>query len=239
LDDVFNSYFSSSKHVWISGNSGIGKTNLVIRNLRINQKPFVFIDLSTLHKKGIPEIFDYINNEITEQCEIQTCETKKDSIEKITSNLFTVLEKYTELILFIDEVPISDKEKFQEFANNFITISDLFFNKASTSLTFKWIISTRINPTLHFVKDDSCLSNFKKASKNFNFKNLDPWNASDLSRLLSLLELALNFCVDENIEQKIIDVANGFPGKLKDIIERMIIEDCSIGQAIEMIKNEA
>lgn len=239
IDDAFNYCLSSLKHIWISGLSGVGKTNLVFRNLQIYNKKIHFFDLSTLNNREIEEYFLYINNELVELYGMQKKSTKSNVIENLTENIIEISKGKQELILFVDEVPISNKEKFYSFLTNFIIVSERVFNQANQTPNIKWIISTRINPMDHHLQnDDDCLINKMKAQKNFHFKNITPWDTEDASRLLNLLKGALGLYFIREIDREIILASKGYPGKLKDVLERMIIEKCSIEEAIQFIKSE-
>jgi hypothetical protein len=232
-DNIFLNYFLSPKNIWISGISGVGKTDLVFRNMLTNNRKFIFIDLSGLENRSVEEHFAYINDEIVEQCSIKNKSTRESILERIPINLGGAQNDGGQILLFIDEVPISNSEKFYLFLTHFVTISERFIN-TTRSREIKWIICTRINPIHHLKNDDSCLPNFHKASKNFHFKNLDTWSRIDMSKLLYVLKSSLNFSVSEKTEESLISFCGGLPGKLKNIIQTVIMENCSIDDAIRL-----
>lgn len=238
IDFLFENYFLSQKHVWISGVSGVGKTNLVLSNLINNGRKFIFIDLSAQQNRSIQEYFDYINSEIIEQASVESQSGRKNIIERIAENLAKITLEGEQLVVFVDEVPISENDKFLEFVTNFITISERFFNQAENSRKIKWVICTRINPIENLQNRDDCFPNSNKANKNFHFKHLRLWSENELIGLLKILEGALEFSLSSLTQAELLVAVQGFPGKLKNTIERVLLEECSIQKAIELIKSE-
>lgn len=238
IDETVLNYLNRNKNVWISGISGIGKTFLILGNISsISDKP-IRIDLTCSYLENIDDYFEYINNEIIRQCNLAKRSLKTSVYEKISDNLCEINLQSDQILIFVDEVPILGKQKFYEFLTGFVNISERYANLIQTEKKINWIISTRINPGHHLTNDEDCLPNILKAKKNFNFKNLDLWSPTELSRLLKLLQVSLNFKVSTETEEKIITVSKGLPGLLKSVFERLLIENCTIEEAIEIIKSE-
>jgi hypothetical protein len=238
IDKLFNNYLNSSKNIWISGHAGVGKTLLIVRNLEPIKKNSIHIDLTCSQLISIEDYFEYINNELINQSNLVRISERINIYEKISDNLCQINFTNVETIIFVDEVPISDKEKFYKFLTGFIIISERYSNLVKSELQIQWIISTRIDPFYHLQTDENCLPNKQKAVKNFIFKNFDLWRADELVSLMNLLQTTLNFTLSNITLDKILEVSNGLPGRLKSTIERVLIENCSIEQAIEMIRSE-
>jgi hypothetical protein len=238
IDDFFVTALNFPKNIWFSGISGIGKTTLVFRNLKQLEITPLFFELSSITSLTISDYFEYINEELIEQTNLKTPSSKVNVFEKISDNLSNISDP-NNIILFVDEVPISDLKIFEEFISGFITITDMFYNRPSESNKIKWIISTRINPEIHLKNDEDCLQNNQKARKNFSFKKLEIWSDEELRSLLDILKFAINFELNTNTEKQMISEAKGRPNVIKNIIERLIIENCSIEEAIKIVKSES
>lgn len=238
IDRIFLNYLNNPKNIWVSGHSGLGKTLLILRNLNKEKKKPKHIDLTCSQINSINDYFEYINNELITQCNLEETSKKIVVYDRISDNLCQINDQLEEIIIFVDEVPISDKDKFYEFLSGFIGISERYSNLNSLQNKIKWIISTRIDPFIHLKADDTCHPNKLKAQKNFTFKNLDFWTNNELALLLKLLQNSLNFSLSTNTQDQIVKISNGLPGRLKSTIERVLLENCSIGEAIEMVKSE-
>lgn len=238
IDNTVLNYLSRNKNIWISGISGIGKTFLVLGNInKICDKP-IRIDLTCSHLENIDDYFEYINNEIIRQCDFKFTSSQESVYDRISDNLCTINLQSNQLLIFVDEVPILQKEKFYAFLTGFINISDRYSNLIAEGKNINWIISTRINPEDHLNNEEDCLPNKQKARKNFSFKNLELWKEDELSNLLKILQISLNFKLSDETEREIITNSKGLPGLAKSVIERLLIEDCTIEEAIKMIKSE-
>jgi len=238
IDSTFLNYLNNPKNVWISGPSGVGKTLFILRNLNKEKKAPKHIDLTCSQVDNIDEYFEYINNELIRQFELTISSDKASVYDRISDNLCNINDHFKDILIFVDEVPISDKEKFYNFLSGFVNISDRYSNLNRKENKIKWIISTRIDPSNHVKIEESCHSNKAKVQKNFIFKNIDLWTDDDLSSLLNLLQRTLDFSLSIKTKNEIIKISKGLPGRLKNTIERVLLENCTIHEAIEIIKSE-
>jgi|GEM_PF-1670681 len=238
IDDNILNYLKRNKNVWISGISGIGKTFLILANISSIVGSPIRIDLTCSQLENIDEYFEYINNEIISQCELDKLSLKPSVYDRISDNLCEINLQSNQILIFVDEVPILDKLRFYNFLTGFIKISDRYSNLLKEKKNINWIISTRINPEEHLSNDAECLQDTNKARKNFNFKNLDLWTNEELIALMKLLQIALNFKISKENEEKIITLSNGLPGVLKRVFETLLLENCTIDKAIDIIKSE-
>lgn len=238
LDKTFVNYLNHTKNIWVSGESGVGKTLLVLRNISNENKKNIHIDLTCSSSEDINDYFKYINDELVEQSKLAEKSNKENIYDRISDNLCRINKLNQKLIIFVDEVPISNKDKFYQFLTGFINITEKYININRSSNTTKWIISTRINPIVHIIKGDDCFRNKEKADKNFIFKNFEPWVEKELIELLDLLQNSLNFSLSQTTQKEIAMTSNGLPGKIKRTIEHVLLNDITIKEAIELIKSE-
>lgn len=238
VDEILLNYLKNSKNIWISGDSGVGKTFLVLGNItKVNESP-IHIDLTCSKLTNIDDYFEYINNELIAQTNLKKLSDKPSVYDKISDNLCEINSLSSQITIFVDEVPILAKDKFYEFLHGFIKIAERFTNIIKGAKKVNWIISTRIDPQNHLKDDTECLIDKQKGNKNFIFKNLNTWSNDELLNLLKMLQVSLNFTLSSETEIKIIEASKGLPGILKNVIERIILENCSIEDAIQLIKSE-
>jgi uncharacterized protein YkvS len=239
VDKIIKSQLKYSKNLWISGDSGVGKTLAVLHNTLSCKNKIVHIDLTCSSTENIDDYFIYINSELIDSLEIEAPIDKKNIYENIALNLILFNNNYkNDLLIFVDEVPIASEKNFIEFLSNFVNISEKFSNLNKLKSTVTWIISTRINPQIH-LKSNSCIfPNKTKANKNFYFEHITIWDKNELVDLLILLQESLNFLLSTVTTDKIIDISKGLPGRAKKVIENMIINDYTIDDAIEYVRME-
>ena len=238
IDQTLVNYLKRNKNVWISGISGVGKTFLVLGNINCITDNPIRIDLTCSKLENIDDYFEYINNEIIDQCKLGKLSLKVNVYEKISDNLCEINLQSNQIVIFVDEVPILEKEKFYDFLTGFVNVSERYTNLFKGANNSNWIFSTRINPEEHLNNEEESLPNKLKAKKNFNFKNLDLWSNEELSSLMKSLQASLNFKLSNDTEKKIIALSKGLPGVSKSVIERLLLENCTIEEAIEIIKSE-
>jgi len=237
IDEKFLIYLNHSKNIWVSGQSGVGKTLLILRNLHNEDKEPVHIDLTCSGLDNIDQYFEYINNELIRQSNLENKSDKPTIYDKISDNLCEINSKLKDITIFVDEVPISDKDKFYDFISGFIKISERYSNINRIENKIKWIISTIIDPTVHINAGENSYHK-QKAQKNFIFNNLTLWIDEELISLLNLLQKALTFSLSADTQNAVVKISEGLPGRVKSTIERVLLENCTIEEAIEMIKSE-
>lgn len=226
-DRLFANYLESSRHVWVSGDSGVGKTNLVKRNFLLDGKHFVSIDLMGLEPE---ECFRHINDVIVDKFNVKDA-GQSDMKQRIATNIINASASLGDVLLFVDEVPILEPEKFKMFLTGFITIAEKVAHSCPSGA--KWVICTRINPKMHLTKDEQELANEDKGMKNFNFLDMETWREDELNQLLAILKQTLHFSLTHLVAQKIIKCANGLPGRLKNFFEQFILQGGTIDEAIK------
>ncbi len=234
-DEKFSNYLSSQKNIWVSGLSGTGKTNLICRNLINKDTEYKDLDLSTVISENVNDYFIEINQEIISFYEINEPCTKSNIYIQISNNL-EKLEIHN-IVLFIDEIPIVDEDVFNLFVKGFITISE-HYNKKKNDFRVKFIIATRKKPKSCFKMTEKALVNSNKAHKNFVFIEIGKWTKKELSILLKLIFDDFNNTLMEKVEREIINNSLELPGILKNIIEKIYYEQCSVDEAIKMVKSD-
>lgn len=229
VDKLFSNYLNSNKNIWINGISGVGKTNLVFRNLITKNSNSHWVDLSTVNSENINDYFDEINQEIIELFDIKSPYKKRNIFVQISTNL----EKcpHANYILFVDEIPLVNERMFEEFVNGFITISE-HYNKKIKYPNIRFVISTKKKPKSCIETTENYLNTKQKANKNFFFIDISKWDNEELIILLNIIIKEFNYTINEETQKKILKVSKGLPNILKDIFQKLYYERCSIGTAL-------
>lgn len=231
IDEIFTTNVTI-ENIWIFGNSGVGKTALINRNLIQSKQKFTFCDLSSLKVICIDDIIKDIKYTLKVKYKVNEIITTNE-IKALNSVLLEITKDNSDHIIVIDELSIDDT-LFPDFVEMILQLIN-FFNNCNQHGSIKFIISS-INEPNYLQKDKQKLIEY------FSFINLKYWEEKEISDLLELLISKLEL----NIESKFIDIivksSNGSPRLLKKIIKKIIlsfnIKKWTIGRAIEEAKQE-
>jgi hypothetical protein len=237
IDRVFINYLKFPKHIWLSGNSGVGKTISILHNIIQDKRKILHIDLTCSETEDINEYFEYVNRELINLSNIKNAVETNNIFDDICNNLNKISNINDGLIIFVDEVPIGTNKKFYDFLTSFINIIEKYKN-LNRDNKIKWIISTRIDPHIHLNSDESCHQNKSKANNVFIFNNLKLWDDLEIINLLKMLEIALDFQLSDSTINSIVRISKGLPGRTKRTIENLILEECSIEDSIAKVEME-
>lgn len=218
-DQKFSAYLDAYS-IWISGESGCGKTTLILRNLYQNKKDFKFINLVHCVDFDILDVFVEIHQQLVEIID-EKSETKEfDKIHKVLAAICSLISKVSvdgELIIFIEEIPLPDSpDLLKEFITQLNAL--LILNRTKNpSCDLKIVLSSIDSPTQHI-----------KASQNkiheiFKFFQETSWNRDELNSLITMIMKGLGKNLTDSETNKIITSANGSPRFVKNFIRDYII----------------
>jgi len=111
--------------IWVYGPSGCGKSNLIIRNLKQNKSPFMLINLSSCIGQDIELFFREMLYEIASQTKGLHSQVQPQTFAECSRAIIELLNKHflnQELILFIEEIPISSDRSEKEFAEKIFSL---------------------------------------------------------------------------------------------------------------------
>lgn len=205
--------------VWLSGPCGVGKTNLLIRHLQINNRNYLFVDLSKSISRKENDIYECILYDLCEKLRLDIyVNFEVISTGRYFEKIIEIICKYysdNDLYIYIDEVPIGDNKELIAFLDKILAIQISICNK-SPKTNLKIIIST-INDPEPYVK---CFQ--QKIKEKIKFVNSSTWENYEIEQLLILLcnEIKISFSVTEI--QKIINSSNGSPRYIKNFLRNHI-----------------
>lgn len=216
-DKQFNQILSQYC-IWIYGVSGCGKTNLILRNLISNKSNFISISLASCIGLGVHDIFREILIELTNQFEEEYQIGNNDSFSNLSRNILILLErncKEKELIIFIEEIPISEDNEYKQFVTHFFSL--LISKKLIRGLNnIKFVLSSIKNPTKHIQEHQL------KIHQQLKFIQLENWKEDDVKELISMICKNLSVTFDEGLMQNLIKTSNCSPRFIKKFFRNIL-----------------
>jgi len=222
----------NGRGLWVSGDSGTGKTNALRRAIVLENKNCISIDLSTCVGDPIDELFGSIYSEVAELLGAPIISGKHPQsfwarqIEKTIQN-HAVGGTY----IYIDEIPLADSAEFQKFVDGMAAIViSLSNHKVKTT---KFIFSSIDNAKPH-------LKPFQgKFSQHIRFIELSKWREEEISELLNSLLPLLKLKLTKDEKTKILQAADGCPRRLKQILKTFFQRRNSTDWTLERILQES
>lgn len=206
-------FCTNLKHynIWVHGVSGCGKTNLILRSLISNGHNFTIVNLASCVGLDVNNIFNEILCDL-----LHAVSGKREEIPlasfKITSEKILELLKTnyanTEMILYIEEIPISNDGQFDQFVEMLFA---LIISKLSISELSKiQIILSSIASPLQYLK-----SHQKKVHEHLKFFELGYWDKPDSQRLIEMICQHFGSLVEKEVEEKLFALSKGSPRFIK------------------------
>ncbi|WP_161625939.1 5'-methylthioadenosine/S-adenosylhomocysteine nucleosidase family protein [Epilithonimonas tenax] len=206
--------------VWIHGPSGCGKSNLIARNLINNKKEYIQIDLSPCIGQSIEILFDEILYEIADRVGSKIIE-KPANFNECSKKILTLLEENffdKDIVIFIEEIPISSVADQKEFAEKlFSLLISKNFKRGLSKV--KFVLSCIDNPTKYITSFQ------QKVYQQFTFLELDYWNETEINSLLELILKELNLNINRDVVLDLVKRAKGSPRFVKKFIRSVISVD--------------
>ena len=208
------------KHIWLYGESGVGKTNLAQYYFLTNNRTFYHATYFTTSEKDVEKYLQLIYEELIDKIDSDIEISNGVNISTKLSNVLCYLSRnYPEVTIHLDELDDLGNERFQDF---FIAFVDILTNiRDGCNLNnVNFIISTIFNPC-DYVKKLSSNSHKEKIETQFQFISIEQWTHEELYALYDIISSALDISV-ENIQDK-ISTFNGKPRALKEMIKTEIV----------------
>lgn len=209
-DKLFNQFFDQYG-IWVFGPSGCGKSNLIIRNLIKSKKNYIQVNLSPCIGQDIQSFFNEILYELSSKVEGIYSQIQPKNFNECSRALIDLLDKNyknKELVLFIEEIPISSDKDQKEFAEKIFSliISKTFVNGLGK---IKFVLSSINNPS----KNITIMQH--KIHQYLVFSELEYWEEEDIFALINLIQKELNIELNAIIKQALIKTSQGSPRFIK------------------------
>lgn len=200
-------------NIWVFGNSGIGKTALVNRNLTKNDIEYCFCDLSPVNITNSAQVIDEIICKVEEKFDLERKSTIDNNIKQLTQLLCHAEKK--EIIIVIDELSVKESSVLKNIATDLMNLVVHYCNSANEE-SLKFVVSTISNP-----KD--IIENSSKASEHFQYIDCNDWS-KDIEKLFDILSTSLNIDLKSH-KIDILDACENSPRILKSILRKIIASD--------------
>ena len=197
--------------IWIYGPPGCGKSSLIIRNLINFNLHFIQVCFASCVGQRIEEFFKEILYEITSKCEKVHSQKQPQNFIECTKSIFGLLKQYyyeKELIIFIDEIPISNDTYYEEFVDKMYSLI-IQKNMIMGLEKVKFVLSSINNPNMNLKIYQQKVHQF------LYFFGFQYWEDIYTRQLIELIENELKFSLDDDIKEELAIKSMGSPRFIK------------------------
>lgn len=170
------------RHIWVSGNSGLGKTAMIKRNLIFYNHDCHYCYLGSITNVDIESLLNSLLSDLketfSEQLENKSYQVS-DKIVEISKTLYHIFNNKT-VIIYIDEVPISEDLIFTQFVLKINALVEHYQRLCGSDKNLHIVVSTIYNPK-------KFCTNLPKANQYFNFITIESWSDKELGDLLNVI----------------------------------------------------
>ena len=189
----------SNYSVWVCGDSGTGKTCSIFRSLYKNSINFKYISLGASLGATLHELFESILINLSDNFNIKT-KNIADSINKISRFITEKCNGKSELVIFIEEIPISNYEMFEKFSNYIYSL----ISSVNVEGKFRLILSSIYKPTKE--KENEQI----KIDEKLKIIEWSRWNENDIRKIIKIISEDTKVMSQFNI-----DAFEGLPRNVK------------------------
>ena len=210
-----------NKHIWITGDSGIGKSDLLRHALVESGVEYVYVDLSICDKNNIDEMFHCIYEEVAEHYKVNFSPftSFRETIKKLCELLDS--KANGEMVyVFVEEIPFEEtSDEFSEFVRRYSSLIIYFSNNLKKSKT-QLVLSSIAMPK-------KALETYRDKIKDLvYFETLDKWSNEDCVELIDVLSNAIGLIWEnDELKKSFIERYDFSPRKIKTTLK----ECCSLG----------
>lgn len=207
--------------IWVYGDTGSGKSNLILRNLIKNQSNYISIILGACVGQKNIVLFNEILNCIQEKTGNNSTYPNHKTFPICCKAIKNELEyhfKGKEIVIYIDEIPINSNTEYKQF------VISLFALINAIQLTnglgkVKFILSSIHNPITHIARND------QKIHQYLYFLPLKYWESADIESLIKLIKEPIQCNLPQPVQTKLIKQANGSPRFVKKYFKNVLLNE--------------
>lgn len=209
--DIDLPLLSRDKNIWYYGASGTGKTCILQRHILTSKTPTLHISLGACRPEN-PD--DCLMNVCHHLCE-HTGHAGKIS-RPVSKSILTAkrsLESFLKsnnLWIHIDEIPISNSDRLQDFANRVLGLLDVNPNLSSKLRVF---ISSIGCPMINAAQ--------RRILERTRIIECFTWSNEDISRLCDILSSAMEIKLNNSEISKLLEASGGLPRFVKEFFRNM------------------
>lgn len=228
LDSVIFPYLKK-KSCWVHGKSGIGKSELLTRNLLYNNLNVVYVDLSLCDKLdsdiAFTKIYDSICDSLGHDSEQNL---PYEELIKAMAKLLNDKFSHGYIYLLIDEIPYSDKQVFSSFVDKVCAMIK-FIGRNFRTVNVYFMLSSIVSP-LEILGDINVIN---KYSQHIKFIEIGDWSFDECHELIDRLANSSGLKISEEMIEKLITHAEFSPRTIKKVLqEARAIDMFEINEAI-------
>lgn len=201
-------------HLWLYGESGVGKTNLAIKYMLSNNRKF-YHSISFGSVNNIDELFRLFTEELIDKLE----ESEKildlkngDYIKNIKQILSFLSQNFESVTIHLDEIFELTETDFHSLFNFILDT----FKKIDSNFSNINIIITSIICPLQYLNTLTRQSDIEKIKEIVSFKEMILWTDNELLDLFNLINNILNTQI--NLSQELLNIEYK-PRNLKRILK--------------------
>jgi len=204
--------------IWIHGISGCGKTNLISRNLIVNKVEYIPISLASCIGLEVLDLFKEMLYDLENRLNNEQHTKDNMTFSIVSRNILSLLEnkcKDKNTIIFVEEIPISDSQEYEQFVTHFFSL--LISKKLKQGLNnVKFVLSSIKNPTIHIQQYQL------KIHQQVKFIEIYNWEKEDIEKLIELISKSLNIELKPNFKSKLILTSNHSPRFIKKFFRNIL-----------------
>lgn len=223
VDEEFQKHILS-KHIWVYGETGIGKSELLRRTLVENDVEHIYIDLSLCDHKCVDSMFQAMYETVCEYMEVENQHPL--NFQHIIKNLCNRINAYKgqqKICLFIEEIPFEEEsEYFQEFVEKVSKMVVYMTRNLNNNKVLLVISSIAIPIKVVEVYSD-------KINNSIHFVGMEKWDKEECISLVKLLSRAASIhWKSEDLIHEFIEISDYSPRRIKSKLK----EFCSLEYGI-------
>lgn len=213
-----------SKHIWVYGETGIGKSELLRRTLVENDVEHIYIDLSLCDHKCVDSMFQTMYETVCEYMEVESQNTL--DFQHIVKNICSRINAYKgkqKICLFIEEIPFEEESKeFQEFVEKITKMVVYMTRQLNKNKVLLVMSSIAIPVKVVEVYGD-------KITNSIHFVGMEKWDKPECITLIRLLSSAASILWEtEELIHEFIERSDYSPRRIKSKLK----ECCSLEYGI-------
>lgn len=232
-DIIFNQVLNQYG-IWVFGPSGCGKSNLIIRNLIKTQKEFIQVDLGSCIGQDVESFFKEILFDISFKVGGIHSQYQPTNFSECSRELISLLNKYfenKELIIFIEEIPITSEKDQKEFAEKIFSII-ISKNFQIGLRNIKFVLSSIENPSIKIPLVQ------QKIHQQVSFIQLKYWDDEILDKLVDMILSEFKFNLKTDFKKELISSAKGSPRFIKKFFRSIYTLNKTDDKTLRMILKE-
>jgi len=203
--------FIKKKSCWVYGTSGMGKSELLTRNILFNGLNVISVDLSLCSRLDVDNAFTKIYERICDYFEVNSAknlnyEQTVEAISKILKERFDNDSIY----LLIDEIPYSNGKILSDFVEKICSMIN-FIKRNYRTIHVYFMLSSIVSP-LKILGDANVINKYNQLIK---FIEVNDWSHEECMNLIKMLTACSGLTITEDICDKLIKRVKFNPREIK------------------------